>query len=148
MKQQGAHYTYNHKDDPTYAQKILTDSVDGVDMVIEMLANVNLETDIGLLRKNGIILVVGNRGVVNINPRGLMLREADVRGVALAHANDEESCETFKAIQEGLASGFLRPVVGDARLLSEIADAHRDILTTKRLGKMVVRPWSQSDSCL
>ena len=107
MKEQGAHHTYNHREN-NYENQIQTDSKvccysrtaiavilliliyhidflsllqDGVDMVIEMLANVNLETDMNLLRKNGAILVVGNRGTVEINPRGLMRKEADIRSV-------------------------------------------------------------------
>lgn len=53
-------------------------------MIIEMLANVNLNTDLQLLRANtGRVVVVGNRGTVDINPRLLMGKETSVIGITL-----------------------------------------------------------------
>uniref|UniRef100_A0A7S4PBH3 Enoyl reductase (ER) domain-containing protein n=1 Tax=Paramoeba aestuarina TaxID=180227 RepID=A0A7S4PBH3_9EUKA len=140
MKKQGAHHTYNHREN-NYNKQIQTDSKDGVDMIVEMLANVNLDTDINLLRRGGVVLVVGNRGTVEINPRGLMGREADIRGVALSLSSPEERKEIDDAIQDGLQRGALKPVIGEERKLADVSQAHVDILTTRRLGKMVLVPW-------
>ena len=141
MKKQGAHFVYDHKSDPNYAKTILSDSESGVDMVVEMLANVNLDTDISLLRKGGAIMVVGNRGTIEINPRGLMGKESDVRGVALGLASEEEKKETFSALAEGILRGGLVPVVGEEREgLESVVQCHKDIIGTRRLGKLVVIP--------
>src|SRR6185436_2984832 len=62
----------------------------GVDLVIEMLANVNLARDLSLLGRGGRVIVVGNRGSIEINPRDLMLRDADVRGVMVSNTPPAE----------------------------------------------------------
>ena len=48
----------------------------GVDLVIEMLANVNLVRDLELIAKRGRIIVVGNRGALELNPRAIMAKDA------------------------------------------------------------------------
>lgn len=53
----------------------------GVDLIVEMLANRNLGSDLTVLNRGGTVAVVGSRGEVNINPRDLMQREAQVVGV-------------------------------------------------------------------
>jgi NADPH:quinone reductase len=52
-----------------------------VDIILEMLANVNLSHDTKLLVNNG--RVIGSRGEVTINPRELMGRRASIRGFTL-----------------------------------------------------------------
>ena len=59
-----------------------------------MLANVNLAHDLKMLAPKGRVVVVGSRGRVEIDPRELMAREADVRGVTL-----------FARVADGTAGG-------------------------------------------
>ena len=57
---------------------------EGVDLILEMLANVNLNADLQLLRSGvGRIVVIGNRGTIDVNPRLLMAKETNVCGVTL-----------------------------------------------------------------
>ena len=57
VKNQGADYVFNHKDS-NYMEKIKELYPDGLDLVLEMLANVNLNNDLGVLRwKKGRIVV-------------------------------------------------------------------------------------------
>lgn len=59
-----------------------------------MLANVNLNTDLQLLRSNvGRVIVVGNRGTVDINPRLMMGKETSVCGVTLFASTDVKSID-------------------------------------------------------
>ena len=54
-----------------------------------MLANVNLQSDLELLKKSlGRAVVVGNRGTINVNPRLLMTKETSVHGVTLGGSTD------------------------------------------------------------
>jgi len=54
-----------------------------------MLANVNLNSDLQILRANkGRVIVVGNRGNIDINPRLLMTKETSVHGVMLSYTSD------------------------------------------------------------
>jgi NADPH:quinone reductase len=54
-----------------------------VDIILEMLANVNLSSDTKLLANNGRVIVIGSRGEVTINPRELMSRRASIRAFTL-----------------------------------------------------------------
>ena len=49
-----------------------------------MLANVNLNNDLTLLKSNvGRVMIVGNRGTIDINPRLLMTKETNICGITL-----------------------------------------------------------------
>ena len=111
----------------------------GVDVVIEMLANVNLARDLTLLGRGGRVVVVGNRGSIEINPSDLMLRDADVRGVMVSNTPPAELAECHAAIARSLAEGRLRPVVGQMFPLGDAAEAHRTVLAAGHRGKIVLR---------
>mmetsp|Transcript_8348 Transcript_8348/g.12694 ORF Transcript_8348/g.12694 Transcript_8348/m.12694 type:complete len:333 (-) Transcript_8348:59-1057(-) len=142
VKAQGADQVFNHREDG-YEEKIKQAFEDngGADVILEMLANVNLEKDIQMLARKGRVMVIGNRGSIEINPRGLMAKEADVRGVALAHSTPEQKHQIFAGIQAGLENGTLQPVVGAQMPLADAPKAHKDIIETRRLGKLVLIPW-------
>src|SRR6202042_667733 len=67
-----------------YQLQILAATGDrGVDVILEMLANVNLGNDLKLLAQCGRVIVIGSRGDVQITPRDIMSREAMVMGMTL-----------------------------------------------------------------
>lgn len=145
---QGAAAVFDHTS-PDYQQQIRDyTGGKGVDVIVEMLADKNLEADIGLLSKGGRVVIVGSRGRIEITPRGLMAVEADVRGLALAHASAAESAQTYAALEAGLSLGYLNPVADGAQPypLDQTHQAHIDILATRRLGKMVLFPFAASAS--
>lgn len=111
----------------------------GVDVIIEMLANVNLARDLLLLAPGGRIVVVGSRGNIEISPRELMLRDADIRGVMLANTPAAELAGCHAAIARGLADGRLAPVIGEVFPLHGAAQAHRTVLAAGHRGKIVLR---------
>ena len=96
-----------------------------------MLANKNLAADLGLLAKKGRVIVVGNRGTIEINPRDLMSREADIRGVLLFGTSEQESREMHAALGAGLENGTLRPVIAQKIPLAEAARAHEQIMKSR-----------------
>ncbi len=140
IKKEGAHIAIDHSK-PDSAERILkaTDGR-GVDIVLEMLANVNLATDLRLLAKLGRVVVIGNRGEITINPRELMARRASVRGFTLWAATEAETAEIHAGIAAGLENGTLRPVVGKELPLKDAAQAHQDILTPGAFGKIILVP--------
>ena len=111
----------------------------GVDLIVEMLANVNLAKDLTLLAQRGRVVVVGNRGSIEINPRELMARDADVRGVMLANTPAVELAECHAAITQSLVGGRLTPAIGRTFPLAEAAAAHREVLAAGHQGKVVLR---------
>ena len=111
----------------------------GFNVIIEMLANHNLDQDLKALAFGGCVAVVGNRGTVEINPRDLMARDASVIGVALANVQPEELQRIAKAMFPLLQKGVLKPVVRKAYPLTELAQAHDDVLLSGALGNLVIQ---------
>jgi len=139
-KKEGAHHVFDHTK-PGYAGEILKATGGrGVDVVLEMLANVNLATDLKLLAIRGRVIVIGNRGEITINPRELMARRAAVRGFTLWAATDAESAEIHAAIAAGLENGTLRPIVGKELPLKDAPQSHIDVLAPGAFGKIVLIP--------
>ncbi|XP_059914762.1 quinone oxidoreductase isoform X2 [Gadus macrocephalus] len=126
--QQGAHQVFNHREED-YTHKILEATGGaGVDVVLEMLANLNLGADLQMLRQGGRVAVVGSRGSVEINPRDTMAKESSILGVALASATPEEREECMAALSTGMEEGWLRPSVGRCYPLKMAAQAHQDLM--------------------
>jgi len=140
VKKEGAHHAFDHTK-AGYADEILkiTDGK-GLDVILEMLANVNLATDLKLLALRGRVIVIGNRGEITINPRELMLRRAAVKGFTLWAATPEESTEIHAAIAAGLENGTLRPIVGKELPLKDAPLAHKEVLAPGAYGKIVLVP--------
>jgi len=138
VKREGAHHAFNHAK-AGYAEEILNATGGrGVDIVLEMLANVNLATDTKLIATNGRIIVIGNRGEVTINARELMSRRGAVRGFTLWAITEAEATEIYSGIGAGLENGTLRPVVGKELPLAEAPRAHKEILEPGAAGKVVL----------
>ncbi|MEQ1861788.1 MAG: NADPH:quinone reductase [Chthoniobacteraceae bacterium] len=140
IEEQGVHRAFDHHK-PGYLDEIkaATDGR-GVDVILEMLANVNLGKDLTILAPNGRIAVIGSRGPVEINPRDAMARNADILGVMLSGAPPEVLAAIHDALRTGLESGALRPVVGRELPLEDAAEAHRAVMSPGALGKIVLVP--------
>src|SRR5712671_4052110 len=140
VKREGAHQVFNHHM-AGYQEEILKATGGrGVDIVLEMLANVNLSADLKLLAINGRVIIIGNRGEITINPRDLMRRRAAARGFTLWAITPAEEAEIHAGLIAGLENGTLRPIVGKELPLSEAARAHNEILERGAAGKMVLVP--------
>jgi NADPH2:quinone reductase len=138
IKQQGVEHVLDHHD-PGYLDQIMaTTGGRGVDVVIEMLANVNLQKDMGLMAPLGRIVIVGNRGTVEIDPRGTMGKQLDIRGMAVFSATAAQLAEAHAAIGAGLRNQSLRPIVGQTFKLGEAAAVHEAVLRGPAVGKIVL----------
>ena len=139
VKEQGAQHAVNHST-PGYLDDLMRLTGErGFDLIVEMLANKNLAADLGLLAKKGRVVVVGNRGTIEINPRDLMSRESDVRGVLLFGTSEQESREMHAALGAGLENETLRPVIAQEIPLADAARAHEQIMkSTGAMGKIVL----------
>jgi len=112
----------------------------GVNLITEMLANVNLAKDLTMLSPGGRVVVIGNRGTIEINPRDAMAREAEILGLILWAATDAELAEIHAAVVAGLENGLLRPVVGHELPLAEAPRAHQRVMEAGAYGKIVLIP--------
>jgi NADPH2:quinone reductase len=138
--EQGAHHVLDHHA-PNYLDQIqpLTQG-HGVDVILEMLANVNLDKDLKMLARGGRVVVVGSRGRVEIDPRDAMMRDASILGMLIFNTTPEESFTIHSALHAGLEDGTLRPVVGKEIPLGEAARAHREIMEPNAYAKIVLIP--------
>jgi NADPH2:quinone reductase len=138
LKDIGVHEAYCHYD-PNYFEKIRA-SVGGADVIIEMLANVNLERDAGLLNMFGRIVIVGNRGSIDFTPRLLMIKESDVLGMALWNSPPHEYRAAVLGLAAALESGVIRPVTGPEYPLEQAAAAQADVIVEGNTrGKMTLK---------
>jgi len=138
--EQGAHHVVDHHREG-YTEEILAFTKGrGIDVILEMLANVNLAKDLNLLALHGRVVVIGNRGNIEINPRATMQRESSILGVMLWHASKDELTGIHAALVAGLEDGTLRPIVGREMPLAEASLAHQAVMEPGSYGKIVLVP--------
>jgi NADPH2:quinone reductase len=140
VKREGAHRAFHHGK-AGYQEEILkATGGKGVDIILEMLANVNLAADLKLLAPLGRVIVIGSRGDVTITPRDLMSRRASIRAFTLWATTEAENAEIHAALIAGFENGTLRPVVGKELPLAEAPRAHKDVMAPGASGKIVLVP--------
>lgn len=138
VREQGADHVLDHHA-PDYLDQVLTlTGGRGVDVVLEMLANVNLGHDLKVLAPSGRVVVIGSRGTVEITPRDAMARDAAILGMMLFNASEKELASIHAGLVAGLANGTLRPVVGEEIPLAEAARAHQAVMEEGHFGKVVL----------
>jgi len=135
-----AHHVFDHSQSG-YLQEILkaTDG-HGVDLILEMLANVNLGQDLKLLATQGRVVVIGSRGDATITPRDLMSRRGSIHAFTIWGLTESEERETHAGLIAGMENGTLRPVVGQELRLAEASRAHKEVLEPGAYGKIVLVP--------
>ena len=139
-REQGAHEVLNHRA-PDYLSAVMPlTGGRGVDLVVEMLANVNLDRDLDVLAPRGRVILIGNRGRIEIDPRKIMSRDAAVLGMLLMNTTAEEHRVIHAALAPGLENGSLTPVVGRELPLSDAAKSHVAVLESGAYGKIVLIP--------
>ncbi|MGK0168420.1 MAG: NADPH2:quinone reductase [Gammaproteobacteria bacterium] len=111
---------------------------EGPNVILEMLANVNLNQDLGVVARFGRVIVIGNRGPTEIDARLTMGKDSTIRGMALWNASEDERASIHAALGAGLANGSLQPVVGKELRLADAAKAHVEVLEPGAYGKIVL----------
>ena len=140
IRAQGAHHALNHRESGYLdALKDLT-SGRGPDVILEHLANVNLDNDLSALAHGGRIVVVGNRGRIEIDPRKAMGKDGAILGMSLWNTPATDLTRIYRALDAGLAAGTLTPVVATELALGEAARAHEMVLAPGAKGKIVLVP--------
>ena len=137
---EGAHYALDHRAPDHFEKALALTDGRGVDVVLEMLANVNLGKDLKILAPGGRVVVVGSRGQIEIDPRDAMIHDAAVLGMLLFNIPERELKGIHCALFSGLENGVLRPVIGKELPLAEAPKAHEDVLKSNAYGKMVLIP--------
>ncbi len=137
---QGAHHAVNHRTAGYLETITALTGGRGPDVILEMLANVNLDRDLTVVAPGGRIVVIGNRGRVEIDPRKIMSKDVSVFGLALWGIPADEVRRAHEAIIAGLDSGALTPAVGTEMPLADAARAHAQVMAPGARGKIVLLP--------
>ncbi len=136
----GADHVLDHSDPEHYSQINDLTGGKGVDIIIEMLANINLENDFQSLAMFGRIVIVGNRGSLEFTPRLAMGKDATIYGMSLFNSSASEREDIHRAISEGLSIGYLSPNISQSIALADAAKAHHEVIGSKANGKITLIP--------
>ncbi len=138
VKAQGADEVFDHTS--AGYQKAVADKTGGrgLDLVIEMLANVNLLRDLEMIALRGRVVIVGNRGALEINPRAIMSKDAIVTGFTNWNATAKELAVAHAAIIAGMERCGYAPQVGTELPLADAAKAHEAVMKPGAHGKIVL----------
>ena len=139
-KQHGADIVLNHNE-ASYLDAVLPATGGrGVDVILEMAAHVNLDKDLTVLAYGGRVVVIGNRGRIEIDPRGTMGKDAAILGMLLFATPPAELATVHAALVAGLTNGTLNPVINRELPLADAAKAHVAVLEPGAHGKIVLVP--------
>jgi len=136
----GAHHVLNHRGADYMARILPLTGGRGVDVVLEMLANVNLDRDLEIIAPRGRVAVIGNRGRVEIDPRKMMGKDGTIVGMTLFNTTREEFAEIHAGLVAGLENGTLNPVIGKELPLDQAPQAHVAVMEPGAFGKIVLVP--------
>jgi NADPH2:quinone reductase len=140
VRSEGAHQVVDHTAGGYVDEILAFTGGRGVNVVLEMLANVNLERSLGLLAMRGRVVVIGSRGSLDFNPRLTMAKEATVLGMTLWNMTAAEDAAVQAGVSAALESGTLRPVVGREFALVDAPLAHQAVVARGAHGKVVLVP--------
>lgn len=138
VEAQGAIRAYDHTQ-PDYLEKAIEDTGGtGFDIILEMLANVNLNSDLAALAMNGAVVVIGSRGTLEFDPRGIMRKDATVKGMVLMNTAPDELASIHASLVAGLEAGIYAPVIGCEMPLGDAPKAHVKVMQPGAYGKIVL----------
>eukprot|EP01059_Diplonema_ambulator_P018087 TRINITY_DN3024_c3_g1_i1.p1 TRINITY_DN3024_c3_g1~~TRINITY_DN3024_c3_g1_i1.p1 ORF type:complete len:339 (+),score=68.46 TRINITY_DN3024_c3_g1_i1:45-1019(+) len=139
LKSIGCDHAYIHRENG-YFEKVASHGP--FDLIVEVLANVNLDKDLTVAAKKGRIVIIGSRGTVTINPRDIMTKELDVRGLFLTAQTEEEKMEAVAKLVSSLENQTLKPVVSERLSLEQAPTAHIHVIDPVggARGKIIMTP--------
>ena len=132
----GAHRAFNHRS-PGYLEAVKQETGEhGPDVIIEMVANINLMKDMELLAKYGRVVIVGNHGTLEFDPRSAMTKDAVVMGMNIGNMLQEDYIANMYTLSAAMETG-LHTIIGKELPLCQAEQAHRDVGEGKG-GKVVL----------
>lgn len=136
----GARRVFNHSS-PDYFDTVSAGCSDGgYDIILEMLANINLAHDLSFLATGGRVVIIGSRGEISIDPRSTMAKETEILGMSLFNSSEEEMNAAHVALYHEMVSKRLVPQTALELPLGDAAEAHRRVLESGNCGKILLIP--------
>ncbi|MDJ0624214.1 MAG: NADPH:quinone reductase, partial [Desulfocapsaceae bacterium] len=140
IRKAGVSKAYNHSK-KDYLEEITKDLGEkGYNIILEMLANVNLVNDLALLGIGGRVVIIGSRGEITIDPRATMAKETEILGMSLFNSSEEQMKEAQVGLYQQMDAGRLTPQIAMELPLADAPEAHRRILESGNCGKIILIP--------
>lgn len=136
----GADYAIAHLTDDSLDDLLQLTHGEGPDIIVEFLANENLETDLKVVKTKGRIIVVGARDTIVISPRLILSRNINILGASLPNLTEAEYDEAKEGILTLLKSGQLQPVIGEKIALKDAKEVLSTITSRSGRGKSILIP--------
>lgn len=133
----GADYVMNHITEDNKEELLKITGEEGPDVIIEMLANANLDIDMQVIGKHGRIIIIGSRGTIEVNPRNLMTSEAIVTGMTFRYPTQTEMREMQYGVNALLEIGAIQPLIGNAFTLDEPIEAYKSLMESTGNGRTI-----------
>lgn len=140
IKNQGVDVALNHTASGYTNDIISATNGNGVNLILEMLANVNLSNDLRLLAKSGRVVIIGNRGTIEIDPRDTMGKNTSIIGLAIMNATQPELDQMHALLGAGLKDGRFKPVISQILKLEDAPKTHELVMQAGGNGKIIMTP--------
>jgi NADPH:quinone reductase len=93
-----------------------------------------------MIAVGGRVVIVGNRGALEINPRSIMSKDAVVSGFTNWNATPRDLAIAHAAIVAGMERCGYKPQVGKEMPLGDAPRAHEEVMKPGAYGKVVLIP--------
>jgi len=138
VKEAGAHHVFNHRNEGYLDEIKEVTGGKGPDVILEMIASVNLQKDLEVIADFGRIVVIGSRDKCEINSSLILLKVLQIKGVMLFKSLQANLNENAARISAGLEQGSLKACVGKEYTMEQAAEAHREQIGGKAKGKIII----------
>ncbi|KAL2077918.1 hypothetical protein ACEWY4_025603 [Coilia grayii] len=138
--------------DASFEQHVLKHTKgNGVDVVLNSLAEEKLQASLRCLARHGRFLEIGKYDLSNNTPLGmaLFLKNVSFHGIlldALFEEGNREWAEVSQYLKEGIASGVVQPLRTTIFPRTEVEDAFRYMAQGKHIGKVLLQVRSKEKS--
>lgn len=117
---------------------------EGVDYVLNSLAEEQLHASIRCLGRGGVFLEIGKFDLANDSKIGLgtFLKEVSFRSVLvdnLFSAGDNDKVQVYELVEKDLRNGIIQPLHSTVFEVNELEKAYRYLSTGKHVGKVVLK---------
>ncbi|KAG8225765.1 hypothetical protein J437_LFUL005724, partial [Ladona fulva] len=130
--------------DTSFEQMILENTKgQGVDLILNSLAGEKLKASVRCLAPHGRFLEIGKFDLANDNPLGMeiFLKDTAFHGVMLDllfEAAPQDKQQIHRIVEEGIASGAVRPLTNTIFSHQQVEQAFRYMAAGKHIGKVLV----------
>ncbi|KAJ4981212.1 hypothetical protein NE237_032049 [Protea cynaroides] len=145
-KDLGADVCINYKTEDFVARVKEETGGKGVDVILDNVGGPYFQRNLDSLNVDGRLFIIGFQGGASteVNLSGLLARRLTVQAAGLRNRNLENKAvivsEVEKNVWPAIGAGKVKPVVYKSFPLSEAAEAHRLMESSKHIGKILLVP--------